>query len=103
MFKNAVLGNRPDSSFTSLHALMCGALCGAVSVPLTHPFDVVKTNMMGLRKFRNVFDCVRTLLAEEGTRSLFKGMGMRMMRVMSEQAVCFALFEYISTILDEIL
>ena len=74
-----------------------------MSVPLTHPFDVVKTNMMGLRKFRNVFDCVRTLLAEEGTRSLFKGMGMRMMRVMSEQAVCFALFEYISTILDDIL
>ena len=71
-------------------------------MPLSHPFDVVKTNMMGLRRFDSAFDCVRVLLVQDGTRSLFKGMGMRLVRVMSEQAVCFALFEYISTMLDNL-
>ena len=103
IFKRWTLGGRPEAEFTDLHALGCGAMCGAVSVPISHPIDVVKTNMMGLNagRYGGVLGCVRVLVREEGAKALFKGMGMRMARVMSEQAVCFALFERVATLLDD--
>ena len=43
--------------------------------------------------------CVRIIVQEEGVRGLFKGMGMRLARVTSEQAVCFSVMEKIATML----
>ena len=116
-----------NRAFTELQALGCGAACGAISVPISHPIDVVKTNMMGLHhkrcaqqrsasgltspdrsvsvcfpsvRFGGIWGCVRIIVQEEGIRGLFKGMGMRLARVTSEQAVCFSVMEKIATMLD---
>ena len=96
-------------------------------MPISHPIDVVKTNMMGLHhkrcvqqrsasglaspdrsvplltlcfRFGGILGCVRIIVQEEGVRGLFKGMGMRLARVTSEQAVCFSVMEKIATMLD---
>jgi hypothetical protein len=39
IFKRWALGERPESEFGDVEALLCGAMCGAVSVPISHPLD----------------------------------------------------------------
>ena len=51
-------------------------------------------------RFGGILGCVRIIVQEEGIRGLFKGMGMRLARVTSEQAVCFSVMEKIATMLD---
>ena len=53
-----------------------------------------------LVRFGGIWGCVRIIVQEEGIRGLFKGMGMRLARVTSEQAVCFSVMEKIATMLD---
>eukprot|EP00039_Didymoeca_costata_P013523 m.207103 g.207103 ORF g.207103 m.207103 type:complete len:288 (+) comp15801_c0_seq13:2799-3662(+) len=98
-------GKDSSAELTTLQSFACGAMVGAMSVPLTHPFDVVKTNMMALRgpyAGKSMLATARTLLEKEGYKSLFKGSSIRLVRVTSEQAFIFMFYEKISQLLDNV-
>jgi hypothetical protein len=86
---------------------VCGAIVGAVSVPATHPIDVVKTNMMAYKGPHagvsgGMFGMARAILVTEGAKAFFKGMGTRCARVSSEQAFTFMFYDQISMLLEEV-
>ena len=85
---------------------LCGAGAGGVSAVASHPVDVVKANMMGLRAARfggSSVRCARLIWAEHGFGGFFLGLGPRLARVCAEVGLLFALFQSISDALDEAL
>ena len=88
--------------------MIAGGLVGSnnCKVPATHPFDVIKTNMMAFNGPHagvkgGMVGMGHAILRAEGVRALFKGMGTRLARVSSEQAFTFMLYGQISSLLDE--
>jgi hypothetical protein len=75
---------------------MAGMISGSVGPLLNNPFDVVKTRFMNPtynKKYTNIPNTLITILKEEGIGSLYKGMGLRMIRVGGGQAITFTVIE----------
>ena len=72
-----------------------GAIAGIVTVYMTMPFDVVKTRMQSERasQYRGAFDCVATMLREEGVRRFWKGTTPRLMRLVLSGGIVFTIYE----------
>ncbi|XP_059631517.1 S-adenosylmethionine carrier 1, chloroplastic/mitochondrial-like isoform X2 [Cornus florida] len=54
---------------------MIGAFAGAITGAITTPLDVIKTRLMvqgSANQYKGIFDCVRTIIREEGTPALLK-------------------------------
>ena len=89
-------------------AFGCGAFVGALSVPLTHPIDVVKTNMMAYKgpyataAQGGMLAVGTAILRAEGAKAFFKGVGTRLVRVTSEQAFTFMFYDRISLLLEDV-
>ena len=90
--KSFVLSKTGKAHLEPLQSVICGALAGAISSSLTTPLDVVKTRLMtqvrGKSKER-ISEIVRQILAEEGWKGLFRGMGPRLLH-----SACFAALGY---------
>ena len=66
------------------------ALCSAIS----NPFDAVKTRIqLQPDKYRNMYQACRKMLAEDGARSLFDGLGLRMSRKALSSALAWTVYE----------
>lgn len=92
-------------SLPGWQSLGCGAVAGALSVPPSHGFDVMQTNMQGPKHhlYRNVFHCGRLILLEQGWRGLWtRGLGLRTIRVSLEVGLIFFFYELIGDILDHV-
>ena len=74
--------------------MLAGAAAGAVSVFLTQPVDVVKSNMQGLlaAEYRNSIHCARQLVARDGLAGLYKGLGARLTTVIVETSLVFTFY-----------
>lgn len=72
-----------------------GAIAGIVTVYMTMPFDVVKTRMQSelASQYRGAFDCVATMLREEGVRRFWKGTTPRLMRLILSGGIVFTIYE----------
>jgi len=83
-------------------AMLAGGLAGGVSAVLTQPIDTVMGNMLGLEaaRYRSSLDCARALVRAGGIRALYHGLGTRVVRVVVEIGLTFALYEQISPIVD---
>lgn len=81
------------SSSSSLH-FTSGALAAGLATAVTNPFDAVKTRVQ-LRpsKYRNLFHATRLLVREDGVRSLFRGLGLRMTRKAVSSALAWTVYE----------
>jgi hypothetical protein len=61
------------------HALVSGAGVGALTTIINNPIDVIKSRLQvggggtGARMYSGTWDCVRSLLREEGPRALMQG------------------------------
>lgn len=79
-----------------------GAIAGATSVVANTPIDVVKTRMQGLEgvKYKNVFNCIKQIMVEEGCCAFYKGTISRMSRVVIDVAFTFAVYDIIHEMLD---
>jgi hypothetical protein len=81
------------------HALVSGAGVGAVTTIVNNPIDVIKSRMQvggggtGARIYAGTFDCVRSLLREEGPRAFMQGVTARTIKVSVGQAVIFSSYE----------
>ncbi|KAJ5888822.1 hypothetical protein N7495_008863 [Penicillium taxi] len=72
---------------TATRKLLAGAVSGAVAQTCTYPFDVLRrrfqiNTMSGMGyQYKSVWDAVRVIMAEEGARGLFKGIGPNLLKV----------------------
>jgi len=70
--------------------LLAGAACSAVS----NPFDVVKTRIqLEPRKYGNMARAWRTIIVEDGFRSLWNGLALRMSRKALSSALAWTVYE----------
>lgn len=81
------------SSSTTIN-FTSGALAAGLATAVTNPFDAVKTRVQ-LRpsKYRNLFHAMRLMIREDGVRSLFSGLGLRMTRKALSSALAWTVYE----------
>ncbi|KAJ5088136.1 Mitochondrial carrier protein [Penicillium angulare] len=84
---------------SSWRKLLAGAISGAVAQTCTYPFDVLRrrfqiNTMTGMGyQYKSIWDAVRVIVAEEGTRGLFKGIGPNLLKVAPSMASSWLSFE----------
>ncbi|MED6193281.1 S-adenosylmethionine carrier 1, chloroplastic/mitochondrial [Stylosanthes scabra] len=83
---------------------MLGAFAGAITGAVTTPLDVVKTRLMvqgSQNHYKGIYDCVSTIVKEEGTHALFKGMGPRVLWIGIGGSIFFGVLEKTKQILAQ--
>lgn len=71
-----------------------GALAGATCSFISNPFDAVKTRIqLQPHSYRNMVHATRKMIAEEGVRSLYDGLILRMTRKAMSSALAWMLYE----------
>lgn len=78
----------PVANFSS------GVMAAAAATAVTNPFDAVKTRLqLQPMRYRNAVSAARTMVAEEGARCLFDGLGIRMARKAVSSALAWTVYE----------
>ena len=82
-------------SSTSLSInFISGVLAAGFATAITNPFDAVKTRLQLMPgKYGNLFIAGRRMIKEDGFRSLFDGLGLRMGRKAISSALAWTLYE----------
>ncbi|KAK0383090.1 hypothetical protein NLU13_9004 [Sarocladium strictum] len=71
-------------------AILAGAACSALS----NPFDAVKTRIqLEPRKYRNTWHAFRKMVVEDGMRSLWDGLALRISRKALSSALAWTVYE----------
>lgn len=82
-----------SSSSTSIN-FVSGALAAGLATAITNPFDAVKTRLQLMpTKYGNMLRAVRLMVHEDGVRSLFGGLGLRMARKALSAALAWSVYE----------
>ncbi|GAM83536.1 hypothetical protein ANO11243_015240 [Dothideomycetidae sp. 11243] len=95
----AFSSKRSDTSETTkvsgpLINFASGSIAAVSATALTNPFDAIKTRLQLMPdKYRNMVSAARTMLAEEGARSMFDGLGLRMLRKGLSSALAWTVYE----------
>ncbi|CAK7225066.1 hypothetical protein SBRCBS47491_005765 [Sporothrix bragantina] len=86
--KNMGVSHAAAINFSS--GILAAATCSAVS----NPFDAVKTRIqLQPARYRNMLHAARRMLAEEGVRSMWNGLALRMSRKAMSSALAWTLYE----------
>lgn len=73
---------------------LSGVLAAGFATAITNPFDAVKTRLQLMPgKYANMVQASRQMVREEGARSLFDGLGLRMGRKAISSALAWTLYE----------
>lgn len=96
----AVDGPQASSNMTSSLAatinFSSGAMASATCSFITNPFDAVKTRIqLQPHQYRNTFQAIRKMVTEEGVRSLYDGLALRLTRKAISSALAWMLYEEI--------
>lgn len=73
-----------------------GAFAGALTGAITTPLDVIKTRLMvqgSADQYKGIFDCVQTIVRDEGPSALLKGIGPRVMWIGIGGSIFFGVLE----------
>lgn len=71
-----------------------GALASAACSFITNPFDAVKTRIqLQPHEYTNMFQAVRKIVTEEGVRSLYDGLALRLTRKAISSALAWMVYE----------
>lgn len=83
------------TSSTSLSInFLSGVLAAGFATAITNPFDAVKTRLQLMPgKYGNMIIAARRMIKEDGVRSLFDGLGLRMGRKALSSALAWTLYE----------
>jgi len=74
----------------SWQTFICGAVPGLSSVILSHPIDVVKSNLMSaaaVQNKENAAQCAKRIFAQQGAAGFFRGVATR--RYIEDDCCCF--------------
>ncbi|KAL9055338.1 MAG: hypothetical protein Q9162_003645 [Coniocarpon cinnabarinum] len=73
---------------------LSGAFAGALATGITNPPDVIKTRLQLMPlKYTNALQTVRIMVAEEGWKSLWGGLGLRVGRKALSSALAWTVYE----------
>lgn len=83
------------ASFTSAPINFVSGMVAAISATgATNPFDAIKTRLQLMpNKYTNMVQAAKLMLKEEGVRSLFDGLGLRMGRKALSSALAWTVYE----------
>lgn len=73
-----------------------GAFAGALTGAITTPLDVIKTRLMiqgSTNQYKGVFDCIQTVVREEGASALLKGIQPRVLWIGIGGSIFFGVLE----------
>lgn len=85
------LASAPSSSSINF---VSGALAAGMATAITNPFDAVKTRLQLMpAKYGNMMRAVKLMITEDGVRSLFGGLGLRMGRKAISSALAWTVYE----------
>jgi len=68
-----------------------GSVGGIANVLIGHPFDTLKVRMQMLHT--SLFSCIKSMIAQEGSRSLYKGITSPLYNVPIIYSLCFGSYE----------
>ncbi|KIY66460.1 mitochondrial carrier [Cylindrobasidium torrendii FP15055 ss-10] len=83
-----------------------GFISGATGPMFNAPIDTIKTRLQksaappGMSAAKRIFFIAEEMYKKEGIRSFYKGLTPRVLRVAPGQAIVFAVYEKVSTLLD---
>jgi len=99
----ALMTGTTVQTLNPLYSLLAGALAGAASVFGNTPIDVIKTKMQGLdaAKYKNSWECARTIYRESGPLGFYKGTVPRLGRACPDTAIVMTLYKEVGKILDQ--
>lgn len=84
-----------------------GGLAGAVGATVVYPLDTIKTRLQAQShkdgKYKDVLDCFRRLLSEEGLGSLYSGLVPQLLGIAPEKALKLTVNEIMLEILEQLL
>ncbi|KAB1998628.1 hypothetical protein ERO13_D12G093000v2 [Gossypium hirsutum] len=81
-----------------------GAFAGALTGAITTPLDVIKTRLMvqgSANQYKGIFDCVQTIIREEGPSALLKGIQPRVLWIGIGGSIFFGVLESTKRLLAE--
>eukprot|EP00002_Diphylleia_rotans_P031651 TRINITY_DN6581_c0_g1_i1.p1 TRINITY_DN6581_c0_g1~~TRINITY_DN6581_c0_g1_i1.p1 ORF type:complete len:162 (-),score=31.34 TRINITY_DN6581_c0_g1_i1:174-659(-) len=92
-----VNGHSPKDSLPLIHTMLSGAFAGGLADTVMHPFDTVKTRLQAQvaapYRYTGMLHAFRTILAQEGIRGLYGGLGATMYSAIPATAVYFVVYE----------
>ncbi|CEO60187.1 Putative Solute carrier family 25 member 38 homolog [Penicillium brasilianum] len=87
-------GTAPAGVSSSSINFVSGASAAGLATAITNPFDAVKTRLQLMpAKYGNMVRAVRLMIREDGMRSLFGGLGLRMTRKALSSALAWTVYE----------
>ncbi|KAJ5815018.1 hypothetical protein N7474_006795 [Penicillium riverlandense] len=87
-------GTPPASMSSSSIHFVSGASAAGLATAITNPFDAVKTRLQLMpSKYGNMMRAVKLMIKEDGARSLFGGLGIRMARKALSSALAWTVYE----------
>ncbi|KAG9240358.1 mitochondrial carrier domain-containing protein [Calycina marina] len=88
-----------DKNPSAVRKLAAGAISGAVAQTCTYPFDVLRrrfqiNTMRGMSyQYKGIFDALKTIIAQEGVKGLYKGIVPNLLKVAPSMASSWLSFE----------
>lgn len=71
-----------------------GVIAAGLATSFTNPFDAVKTRLQLMpKKYRNMVNAIRVMLKEDGVKSFFDGLALRMGRKALSSALAWTVYE----------
>lgn len=95
----------PDSAkLNSGQTLLCGGFAGSTAALCTTPFDVIKTRVQlqalsPVCKYDGVVHALKEIFRHEGLCGLYRGLTPRLAMYMSQGAIFFTSYEFLSTLM----
>lgn len=96
---NVILASRKNGGATTATTaaginFASGVFAAGLATAITNPFDAVKTRLQLLPgRYRNMVVATKMMLKEDGVRSLFDGLGLRMARKALSSALAWTVYE----------
>ncbi|KAI1614893.1 MC family mitochondrial carrier protein [Exophiala viscosa] len=95
---NKILSSETDQnpSFASSATINAssGVIAAGLATSFTNPFDAVKTRLQLMpKKYRNMVNATRIMLKEDGLKSFFDGLALRMGRKALSSALAWTVYE----------
>jgi solute carrier family 25, member 33/36 len=104
--KRASRGLPPTSDLSRAQYFWSAALAKMLASIATYPHEVARTRLReqarsGIFKYRGMWQTLSVIAAEEGTKSLYAGLGVHLMKVVPNSAFMFLTYEIVRKWLSE--
>mmetsp|Transcript_103778 Transcript_103778/g.126844 ORF Transcript_103778/g.126844 Transcript_103778/m.126844 type:complete len:127 (+) Transcript_103778:185-565(+) len=94
-----------NNKFNSLKLFFIGAFCGGISVYITQPTDVVKTQVMslhGINDKNGTLYIINNIYINHGIFGFWKGALPRLVRVSAEVGLVMTFYDIIRSFVDQL-